>query len=305
MLKSLFYVFALSLVCPTAGWARIGVSPVQGDHIDADTPLNRALKTSSLTYEGTPFHAVMEIGTPGSAYSGKLEVWWAAPSKYRTVLTSSKFSQERIVSGSKVFERNDGNYYPRWLENFVLAVLNPAPMAENFHILGPQVNENCLKREERPGGITNDLTFAAICLTEDKERLDDVLSFNYFMEFKDVKAFKTKQVARTYETRALDFKPVVGRLTELEELKQADDAMFAVDAPTLPEQRISTEFVSTLKEESMVEKAPEIQWPSVREGKTEGYMIVYARTDRIGQVRETANTTPIIQDWKVLGWSRR
>ena len=38
----------------------------------------------------------------------------------------------------------------------------------------------------------------------------------------------------------------------------------------------------------MVEKAPEIQWPAVREGKTEGYMIVYARTDRTGQVRETA-----------------
>ena len=38
----------------------------------------------------------------------------------------------------------------------------------------------------------------------------------------------------------------------------------------------------------MVETRPEIEWPPVREGKTEGYMIVYARTDRTGQVRETA-----------------
>ena len=43
-----------------------------------------------------------------------------------------------------------------------------------------------------------------------------------------------------------------------------------------------------MQEESLLEKAPEIQWPTVREGKTEGYMIVYARTDRTGQVRETA-----------------
>lgn len=38
----------------------------------------------------------------------------------------------------------------------------------------------------------------------------------------------------------------------------------------------------------MVETVPNIEWPPVREGKTEGYMIVYARTDRTGQVRETA-----------------
>jgi hypothetical protein len=38
----------------------------------------------------------------------------------------------------------------------------------------------------------------------------------------------------------------------------------------------------------MVESVPKIDWPAVREGKTEGYMIVYARTDRSGQVRETA-----------------
>lgn len=86
----------------------------------------------------------------------------------------------------------------------------------------------------------------------------------------------------------LDFHPVSGQLTVLEEMKQADDAMFAVNSTNSAEQLISTDFVSTLKEESLVEKVPEIQWPSVREGKTEGYMIVYARTDRTGQVREVA-----------------
>jgi hypothetical protein len=38
----------------------------------------------------------------------------------------------------------------------------------------------------------------------------------------------------------------------------------------------------------MLEKAPDLQWPSVRDGRTDGYMIVYARTDRTGQVREAA-----------------
>ena len=46
--------------------------------------------------------------------------------------------------------------------------------------------------------------------------------------------------------------------------------------------------MSTQKEESLVESAPKIDWPTVHEGKTDGHMIVYARTDRTGQVRETA-----------------
>ncbi len=39
----------------------------------------------------------------------------------------------------------------------------------------------------------------------------------------------------------------------------------------------------------MVESAPQdVKWPTVREGKLEGYMIVQAITDRTGQVRETS-----------------
>lgn len=95
----------------------------------------------------------------------------------------------KIVSGDKVFEKNEGDYYPRWLENFVVAILDPVPMAKNFRILGPQVSENCLKREERPGGVTNELTFAVICLASKESRVDYVVSFNYFVEFKDFKEF--------------------------------------------------------------------------------------------------------------------
>jgi hypothetical protein len=108
------------------------------------------------------------------------------------------------------------------------------------------------------------------------------------MEFKDWKGFGKKQIARTYQTDVLDYQPVIGRLTKLEELKKPDDVMFTITVATPADQRISTSLVSTLKEENLIENAPVIQWPTVREGKTDGYMIVYARTDRAGQVRETA-----------------
>jgi hypothetical protein len=62
--------------------------------------------------------------------------------------------------------------------------------------------------------------------------------------------------------------------------------MFTIDSPTPAEQKISTTSFSTQQGESLIEKAPEIQWPPVREGNTQGFITVYVRTDRTGQVRE-------------------
>lgn len=267
---------------------------VQGERFDAETALNRALKISSLTEDGEPFHAVLMIGTSGTPYSGRVEVWWATKDKYKTVAVSPAFSQTRIVNGAQVMETNSGDYYPRWLEDFVDAIIDPVPMIANFRgrggavMVGPQITNSCLRRDDRPGGITDETTWGQVCFVGSEPRLESVLTMNYDVDFSDWNSFGKKKIARTYKTSVLDYKEVVAHLTELEELKSAPEEMFAVTDPTPPEQQIKTSFVSTLKEESLVEKAPTIEWPTVREGKTEGYMIVYARTDRTGQVRETA-----------------
>jgi hypothetical protein len=264
---------------------------MQGEQMDGSVAIDRALKSSSLTEDGKPFHALMEIGTTGP-YTGQIEVWWLSPTKYHLVITSPKFSQTKTVNGDQFQEKDEGSYYPRWLEDFVLALMNPLPMAKNFRggaiMVGPQITGSCLRRDDRPGGITDQTTWGQVCFSGSEPKLSYILTFNDSMEFKDWKGFGKKQIARTYQTDVLDYQPVIGRLTKLDELKKPDDSMFAVAAATPADQQIATSFVSTPKEESLIETAPEIHWPTVREGKTEGYMIVYARTDRTGQVRETA-----------------
>jgi hypothetical protein len=287
-------LLCLSLMALTCtGLAQFpGFQEPQGERVDADAALDRALKSSSLTFAGKPFHAVMEISSDAKEYSGRVEVWWVNETKYRLVVSSPKFDQEKIVNGVRVFEK-DGDYYPRWLENFVDAILDPVPVAKNFRgrggavMLGPSMS-SCLRRDDRPGNITDELTWGMVCFKGNDPEISSVLTMNVSIEYSDWKGFGKKKIARTYKTDVLAFEPVTGHLTTLEEWKQPDDPMFSIAAETPPGDRISTEFVSTLKEESMVEHAPVIEWPSVREGKTEGYMIVYARTDRTGQVRETA-----------------
>ena len=271
-----------------------GFPQVQGEKVDADTALSRALKTSSLTEQGHPFHAVLVVGSDNSQYSGRIEVWWAANQKYKTVITSPEFSQTRIVNGSSVLERDSGDYYPRWLEIFIDALLDPIPMIGNFRerpgfvMLGSQITNSCLRRDDRPGGITDQMTWGNVCFSGSKPVLQSVLTMNYGVEFENWKSFGKKEIARTYKTDVLDYQEVVGRLTTLEELREAPEELFAIKTPTPPDEQIKTALVSTQKEESLLENAPRIDWPTVREGKTDGYMIVYARTDRTGQVKETA-----------------
>ena len=295
MLKSLLSGVALSaafcMVMGTASSQMQGFTQKPGEQIDGSVAIDRALKSSTLTEDGKPFHAVLEIGTTGP-YSGRVEVWWLSSTKYRLAIKSPEFSETKVVNRAEVQEKDDGDYYPRWLESFVLALIDPLPMAQKFRggavMVDSQLTQSCLRHDDRPGGITDQTTWGQICFCGSEPRLSYILTFNDSMEFKDWKSFGKKQIARTYETDVLNYQPVIGRLIKLEELKEPDEAMFAVTAATPLDQRISTSFVSTLKEESLIENAPVIQWPTVREGKTDGYMIVYARTDRTGQVRETA-----------------
>ena len=266
----------------------------QGERVDFGTALTRSLKSSSLVEEGKPFHAILNIGSSGSQFSGQVEVWWAAADKYKSVLSSPIFRQTRIVNGSQVMESNSGDYYPQWLEAFRDAILDPIPMVKNFRgisgtvMIGPQLNRSCVQRDDRTDGRTNWTTWGEICFSGAEPHLLSVLTTNFNLDFADWKSFGKKQIARKYSTDVLDYKEIDASLTKIEDLKNVPDDLFAIASPTPPDQQIETAFVSTQKEESLLEKAPVIDWPTVHEGKTDGYMIVYARTDRTGQVRESA-----------------
>jgi hypothetical protein len=273
----------------------------QSTAIDWDVALKRSLEVSSLTFSGKPFHAVMEIGTEGTDYSGRIEVWWIKKDRYKIEVRSPKFNQVKTVNGEKVQEKIEGDYYPRWLENFVLALLNPVPMAGNFAgktvgvmTFHPQsqysvaVTMATVNRDDRVNGITDQMTVGSVSFDGPELSLRSTSAFNESMVFGDWTEFHKKKIARSYETKVLDDQKLVGHLVKLEDLKHPDPSIFEVTEAVPAEQPISTAFISTSQEESMIEKMPEIQWPGVRDGRTDGYMIVYARTDRTGQVRETA-----------------
>jgi hypothetical protein len=288
----MWLLFAFLLAVPLC--AQMQFTPPQ--MISSDEALDRVVKNNVLTLNGSPFHAVLEIATlkeDDPTFKGRVELFWESQQKYRLVLESPAFGQTLVVNGEQVMETDRGDFYPNWLRGFVAALMDPMPRLKDLRgrqdrvAVGPKTY-SCVRRDDKPNGITDQMTWAQICFEGDEAQLQFVMDFTYNMEFHDFKKFEKKQIARTYVSGAGDHARLQGTLTTLEKW-QPDEALLAVTSPTAPSDRILTTLVSTLTEESMVESAPkDIAWPDVRSGKTEGYMIVQAVTDRTGQVRETS-----------------
>ena len=255
--------------------------------------IQRVQHNSSLTDNGKPFHALLSISNPknpDSAYRATIEVFWKSKRSYRTVIVSPTFSQTRIVSGDQVEEHNTGDFYPPWLQDYLTAILNPLHLPNAFQNASGQIflgetMRSCQIHDDRPGGITNDLTHAMICFTGNEPHLESMGDFTYGMTFSDYRPYGKQHIAYTYQGDMDGNDPVFGKLTLLEPLVDSSSALFTITTPTSPADRIETTAVSTLKEESLVERSDTSPWPPIRGGKTEGYMIVYAVTDRTGQVR--------------------
>jgi hypothetical protein len=283
---------ATFLAAPLCALAQIP-SPAQ---ISSDDALNHALEINTLTFSGSPFHAVLEIRTEESKDSdikGRIEVFWQDEQKYRLQVESPKFTQTLIVNHGRVFESDHGDFYPNWLRRFVTALLEPMPRLKDLHgssdmvQLGP-TSYSCVSRDDRRGGITDMVTWARACFSGTDAQLNFVVDLTYRMQFGQFREFGTKQIAHAYQTVIGDDLRVSGTLTTLEEWRP-DESLLSLDKEAAPSDRILTTLVSTPTEESMLESAPkDVTWPPVREGKTDGYMIVDATTDRTGQVRETS-----------------
>jgi len=286
----------------------IPIKTVTLEHISGEEAINRALKQNSLTSHGSPFHVVLDISQPDkgtSRYQASIEIYWASATEYRITAKSEAFLETLSVNKNQFEDHTSGDFYPAWLRNFVTALLNPLPHSKDvltrssLVAVGNPTFQSCLERDDRTNGITDQMTWAKICLNGNTQIVssDD---FTYSMRFADYRPFEKKSIARIYKTRTPEDEDLVGRITDLEPWKPVDFALLKIQSPTPIGQQIETSFVSMATNESLTQKAPTIEWPSIREGKIDGYMIIRVITDRTGQVREAykfSSDTPVVDNF--------
>jgi hypothetical protein len=268
--------------------------------------LDEALRNSVLVYGKRPFHLKLEI-TPGlkatSSMRGSVEVFWAAPERYKLVIHSDDFQQTKIVDGAQVEEEDEGDFLPRWLDNFVEAIFEPVPQLQALRQMDAKFTgggtfqpypsrpaltmPRYLNKADRPNGITDETSVARVGLDAFGPWIESGLDFTRYVSFRDFEPFGKQRIPREWQNDIPENIFVNGKVTVLEKLPASDAKQIRVEHATEKSGQIRTVFVSKEKIGEMLEPLPECTWPSEDTEALEGYMIVYVRTDRSGKIRES------------------
>ncbi len=298
--------------------------------------VDRALRLCSLSEGDRPYHLVLEIAPPAAAgktpliaapahgeeMRARVEIFWLNRITYRTVIRSRDFNQVRIVNGQVTEEHDTGDFYPRWIQNFVDAILDPIPQADKLRGIPGTVpvgvqSHACISNATGSDGATNaanrlpeDTATAQVCFQDAEPRIASGVDFTRSVWFDDFAPFGRQEIARTLVNNLPANVLMRGQITLLEPLKQSDYPLLKAHEFTLPEKVIQTSLVAPVVAQSMLEETPmplgnltkntalktraasnlrpvSLDTTTSEEtAKVKAAMRVYVRTDRTGRVRE-------------------
>jgi hypothetical protein len=252
-----------------------------------------AVQQSKLTLAGSsPFHLkaeIVETTNPTSEYQAKVEEFWISPEKWQRTIESPGFSQTMVVNGDKLFEKDTGDYFPWWLDNAVTAIVDPLPALVMPSHVDPRAGQFV---PSQVASLCTGVRIAgdpwSVCFDPRHVLLTNVFSKNtgYGADFKNFRAFGKQQVPRQIVFHPEPGTTIEANITQLVEVKQVDEQMFAVEQSTPPQDRIARVRVDqdTLRKISIT--STEIAWPVVDNGPITGGCAVYVSVDRGGHMRE-------------------
>jgi len=271
----------------------------QGKIVSVGEAADQAVQQSKLTLAGgTPFHLKAHIagsGAPKPEYSADVEEYWLSPEKWRRTVETAGFSQTLIANGGQVSETLKGDYYPFWLHDLVTALVDPLPMVDQLKSMRGQVeipqdslkSNSCMSMQLKAGTPPAQNTIPyAFCFGGKIGLLQAVLTPGYKAQFDDYLPFKKKMVARTVRAEFAPGLTLAAKITELSELANPDEKLFAIEKATPLTEQMKTSQVAEDVARALALNTPVIVWPAVREGKTSGVMSLYISNDRAGHVRE-------------------
>jgi hypothetical protein len=281
--------------------------PPHSPTLPNDVAVDRALRLCSLSEGNQPFHLVMDIAPPPRAahtalglepralnMRAQIEIYWLNRITYRTVIRSRDFNQIRIVNGNVVEEHDSGDFYPRWIQNFMDGLLNPVPNVSTLRKIPGEVpvgvkSHACISNPVPESGSPDQTAEAQVCFQDAEPRIASGVDFTRSVWFDNFAPFGAQQIARTLVDDLPANILVRGQITELEPLQQSDYPLLRAREFTDPAKQIATQLVSRSAAESLLEAtqgqvAPDVVFGS--DAPREGQSVVYIRTDRKGKVRE-------------------
>jgi hypothetical protein len=280
------------------------VFPPQLQTLQNSDAVDRAMRLCSLREGDHPFHLVLEIGegplpeTKPAGHSGpagysywkpapiplesakpvavadmraRVEIFWLSAISYRVQIHSRDFDQIRIVNGNVTEEHNTGDFYPRWIQNFVDAILNPVPQVETLRnipgsvpvgvkshacISNAGVSDGQSGESDKPIRQPEETSVAQVCFQDAEPRIASGVEFTRSVWFDDFAPFGRQQIARTLVNNLPANVLVRGQISVLERLREADYPLLKAHEFTPPEQLIETTLVDRNVAQAMLDLNP-------------------------------------------------
>ncbi len=265
----------------------------------AGKTLEKALRESTLVQPGSkPFHVRLEIsqstGEPGN-YAATVEETWVSPERWIRTVHAHDVSQLTVMNGSGLHVVTQGDYFPKWLRDFVTGLFTPVPDPNRWnlskapleHIELPNGGRSspCQHAEFQLGDPPlQQVNFATNCFQPSDGLLEIAQSPNYTIEFRNYAGFGKLKIARVLLEDAGGRVQLTGRVTELEEAKAVSAQAF--DTPLNAEgmNPLASAILSTSELTSLAGGLPELPWPNPIPGH--GMLTAWVSIDRSGKVRE-------------------
>jgi hypothetical protein len=263
---------------------------------DTEKAIRKAVERSTLNEEGTkPFHLKATVAPTlerdrGSNRTGDIEIWWMSPTQWKREVHSPGFHQVAIINGENEWQKNDGNYFPEWLRETAMALIEPVPSLDKVL---EQVQEADVKKLagstyftwailSTDGNVQKGLG-ASIAITETTGLLFYGGGSAWGGLYKDYKNFHNRVVARTVSGGSPEVTAVI---TTLEDLGNVPAGFFETSAPGGDAELLHTVVVDELSLRRNLLPAKPVDWSPLKDGPLEGVLTTQIAVDRMGNVRQ-------------------
>ena len=278
----------------------IMVSPVFSHAENLEKEIKKAVERSTLDQTGTrPFHLKATLAPSferdkDSGQTGEIEIWWASPTQWKRELQSPGFHRIEIIDGGHNWQKNEGDYFPEWLQEIALELIKPIPPLDDVltHVkdaevrrIGPMTNVNWITNTGT--AEVHNIQRSWVALRNSTGLLLYAGGLGWGGEFKDYSDFHGRKVPRKVSEGSPE---VTARVVTLEDLGSTPPNFFDAKGPggdALPLQ--TTPIDETTLRNNLLSMDPPT-WPALREGPLRGNFTTWIVVDRNGKVRDIGVT---------------
>lgn len=262
---------------------------------DITARIKKAVERNTLDQRGTrPFHLKAVLSPSfdrdkASGRVGEVEIWWVGPDKWRREVRSPEFHQIQIVDRGKIWQKNEGAYFPEWLRETAVALVKPVPNLDKLlkeakageektimgqtHISWVEMGSDGKVSKGIGAGIDlgpNGISFAG--------------GLGYDAGLEEIADFHGRSIARKV-TSGGGGAEVTARVTVLEDLKDVTPQLFD-SGPSASNSILETKVVDELAERKNLLRHDIAGWPPLEQGQLEGVLMAEVVIDREGKIRD-------------------